>query len=86
MDAAKMAALQKDVADLLRKYHIDGFTGMAFKNGRPDGAFILYDPADTFTRLIVLAMADKIEKMYRDIPNAQVIVGTGLERDGAENN
>lgn len=81
-----MNALQKDVTELLRKYNLDGFTGMAFKNGRPDGAFVLYDPADTFTKLVVLAMAEKIERMYRDLPNVRVIVGTGMERDNSENN
>ncbi len=86
MDPKKMDALQKDVADLMRKYNLDGFAGMAFKNGRPDGAFVLYDPADTFTRLIVLAMADKMEKMFREIPGAQVVVGSGMERDAAEKN
>lgn len=81
-----MEALQKDVADLMRKYDLDGITGVVFKNGRPAGALVLYDPADSFTRLIVLAMSDKIEKMFREIPNAQVIVGHGMERDGAEKN
>lgn len=86
MDAKKLAQFHDDIGLLLHRYGFDGFAGVVLKGGRPHSGVVLYDPADTPTKLMANALSDKIQTMLKNLHGCTVSVRTGTTWGSEANN